>query len=139
VRDPQPLGLRAARRLKRTGEQSDVRVLAAQMGVEIVEREAPPPAQPRLRSEYQPDPPRIILYRNPIDELAEALRADERLSAASCDLDEVHIAHELFHHVERTERLGPLAVAEAEEAAHAFARELLGLDFDPRELSRAGR
>ncbi|UCC68852.1 MAG: hypothetical protein JSV79_02695 [Armatimonadota bacterium] len=139
MRDPEVLGLRAARRLRPTGERPDVRALAAQAGVEVVERQVPPPAQPRLRSQYQPDPPRIILYRNPIDELAEAASARERLSTAECDLYEVHIAHELFHHLERAERLGPLAAAEAEEAAHAFARGLLGLDFDPRELSGAGR
>lgn len=113
-----------------------MRGLAAEMGVEVEERAAPPPAQPGLRSEYQPDPPRIVLYHNPIDELAEALRGSGRLQDGSWGLDEVHVAHELFHHLERVEGVEGLSVGEAEEAAHAFVRELLGLGFDPRELSK---
>jgi len=133
--DPSAVGRELARRFGGEGGRVDVRGLAAAMGVAVEERAAPPPAQPGLRSEYQPDPPRIILYRNPIDELAEALRGIERLQTGSWGLDEVHAAHELFHHLERVEGVEGLSVGEAEEAAHAFVRELLGLGFDPRELS----
>ncbi len=138
MRDPEALGRATARRFKAGGERQEVRALAAEMGVEIVERASPPPAQPGLRSEYRPDPPRIILYHNPIDELAEAVRAQGRFELAARELHDVHIAHELFHHLERVERLGPLSVELAEEAAHSFARELLGLPFNPRELSKRG-
>jgi len=109
--------------------------LAAQLGVEIVVREAPPPAQPRLRSEYQADPPRITLYRDPIDVVAGAIHANQRFDMLACNLDEVHIAHELFHHLEFGGRFGPLAREEVEAAAHGFAAELLNLTFDPSELS----
>lgn len=136
--DAGEVGRRLAQRFGGEGGRVDVRGLAEAMGVAIEERAAPPPAQPGLRSEYQPDPPRITLYRNPIEELVEALRGSGRLQDGSWGLDEVHVAHELFHHLERVEGMAGLSVGEAEEAAHAFVRELLGLGFDPRELSAEG-
>ena len=137
--DPADLGRRLARRLTAGGARPRARELAAQMGIQMLEEERPPAAQPRLRSEYRAGPPRIILYRKTIDFLAAARRDDGVSGEAEFDLDEVHVAHELFHHLERAEGLGPLTGAESEEAAHAFARELLGLPFDPRELSELGR
>jgi hypothetical protein len=109
--------------------------MAADLGVQIIEREAPPPAQPQLRSEYQGQPPRITLYRDPLDSLAAAVHANQRFDMLACDLDSLHIAHELFHHLESGQRSGPLQAHEVEAAAHAFAQELLGASFDPRELS----
>jgi len=133
--DPAALGRRVAGRYIARGVRPGVAALAAQLGVEIVVREAPPPAQPRLRSEYQADPPRITLYRDPIDVLAGAIHANQRFDMLACNLDEVHIAHELFHHLEFGGRFGPLDREEVETAAHGFAAELLGLTFDPGELS----
>ncbi len=136
--------------------------LAAQMGVEVSQVQSPPPAQPRLRSEYAADPgiagfslprtarPRITLYTDPISALGTALQAKARStgSGQACatlsDLTELHIAHELFHHIESagygglqpacTECLRSLIRDEVETAAHAFAEELMGLDFDPEEF-----
>jgi hypothetical protein len=105
------------------------------MGVHIQERPAPPPAQPELRSEYQPSPPCIILYRDPIDVLAGAIHANQRFDMLACNLDEVHIAHELFHHLECGQRFGPLRREEVEAAAQGFAQQLLDLCFHPDELS----
>lgn len=136
--DPVGLGRRVARRFIVRGVRPEVRVLAARMAVEILEREAPPAAQPRLRSEYRADPPRIILYRDPVDLLAAAINANQRFDMLNCDLDEVHIAHELFHHLEFGQRFGPLTAEEVEEAAHAFAEEILDLKFHPAELSEVG-
>ena len=133
--DAAGLGRRVARRFIVRGVRPGVKQLAERMGVEVLKREAPPPAQPRLRSEYRSDPPRIILYRNPIDALAAAIHANQRFDMLNCDLDEVHIAHELFHHLEFGRRFGPLKPEEVEEAAHAFAQELLDLKFHPGELS----
>ena len=133
--DPTALGRRVAARYILRGARPGAAAVAAQLGVEVVVREAPPPAQPRLRSEYQADPPRITLYRDPMDILAAAIHANQRFDMLACNLDEVHIAHELFHHLEFGGRFGPLDREEVEAAAHGFAAELLGLTFDPRELS----
>ena len=133
--DATALGRRVAGRYVVRGVGPGAAALAAQLGVEVVVREAPPPAQPRLRSEYQADPPRITLYRDPIDLLTAAIHANQRFDMLACNLDEVHIAHELFHHLEFGERFGPLGREEVEAAAHGFAAELLGLAFDPSELS----
>ena len=133
--DPEELGRRVARRFVMRGARPDVRQLAEQMGIEIAQRETPPPAQSRLRSEYRCQPPHIVLYRDPIDSLAAAVHANQRLDMLACDLEAVHIAHEIFNHLEFGPRFGPLRPDEVEAAAHALAQELLGLTFDPRELS----
>ncbi len=133
------LGTQLAHRFKSDGARPEVAALAARLGVEIVSRDAPPPAQPRLRSEYQPEPPRIILYRAPIDSLAEAASADPRFEIERGELDELHVAHELYHHLERVGHAERMSLVETETAAHAFARELLGLTFDPRDLPAARR
>ncbi len=133
--EAEELGRRAARRFIVRGVRPQVRDLAAKRGVAILVQEAPPPAQPGLRSEYRSDPPRIILYQSAIEALAAAIHANQRFDMLNCRLDEVHIAHELFHHLQGEKRLGPLSQEDAERAAHAFAQELLGLLFDPAELS----
>ena len=130
------VGRRAARLLKAAGLALDVRSLAAQWGVEILERGSPPPAQPALRSEYRPAPPRIILYLEAIACLANKLEPNGQPEMPGCDLVPVHIAHELFHHLEAERGLVLLGREEAEHAAHAFAQELLNLSFDPAALSR---
>jgi hypothetical protein len=109
--------------------------LAAQMKVEVVLLEAPPPAQPLLRSEYTATPPRITIYTGPINSLAVAIHANQRFDMMRCDLAELHIAHELFHHLESGQRFGPLTRDDVEAAAHSFAKELLCADFEPEELS----
>ncbi len=129
------LGRRVAQRYIVRGVRPKPSALAGQMGVELMQQEAPPPAQPRLRSEYRSAPPRIVLYCDPIDELGAAIHANQRFDMMRCDLLEVHVAHELFHHIEFGQRFGELTPDEVEAAAHAFAQELLELDFDPAELS----
>jgi len=129
------VGRRAAERLKASGVRTDVRQLAERMGIEVVVQAAPPPAQPGLRSEYQPSPPRIIVYRQAIAALSAKRRAGGHGESLTCDLEEVHLAHEIFHHLEAEEGLCLRDRGEAEEAAHAFAQELLGLPFDPSELA----
>jgi hypothetical protein len=129
------LGRRIAQRFMPRGLRPKASDLAAQMKVELVLLEAPPPAQPRLRSEYTSTPPRITIYTDPINSLAVAIHANQRFDMMRCDLVELHIAHELFHHLASGQRFGPLTRDEVEAAAHAFAKELLGADFDPEELS----
>jgi len=129
------LGRRVAQRFIFRDVRPKPSDLAEQLGVEIVREVSPPPAQPRLRSEYRSDPARIILYCDPIDSLAVDIHANQRFDMMNCDLLEVHIAHELFHHLEFGERFGPLTTDEVEAAAHQFTQELLELSFDPSELS----
>ena len=136
IADPRDLGRRIARRFIVRGIRPDVRELAAQLEVQVLEQGAPPPAQPGLRSEYRREPPRITLYREAIESLSATIFVDQRFDMLACSLDEVHIAHELFHHLECGQRFGPLRPDEVEEAAHAFTQELLDLTFDPHELSR---
>ncbi len=129
------LGRRAARCLMQWKLRLKPSELAAEMNVEITPAGSPPPAQPGLRSEYTCDSPRITLYREPISALRLAIQANQRSDMMECDLTELHIAHELFHHLESGRRFGPLTRKEVEAAAHAFAKELMGLDFEPGELS----
>jgi hypothetical protein len=135
IGDPAELGKRVARRFIVRGVRPSVRELIVQMGVEVKERPAPPPAQPGLRSEYQQKPPSITLYRDPIDLLSAAVHANQRFDMLACNLDDVHIAHELFHHLEAGQRFGPLRDDEVEAAAQAFTETLLELAFHPDELA----
>jgi hypothetical protein len=138
AQDAVALGRRVAQRFMPRGLRPKASDLAAQMKVEVVLRETPPPAQSAsggLRSEYTSTPPRITIYTDPITSLAAAIHANQRFDMMRCDLVELHIAHELFHHLESGQRFGPLTRDEVEAAAHAFAKELLGADFEPEELS----
>jgi hypothetical protein len=123
--DPASLGRQLARRYLEAGARPKPSELAARLGIEVVTQPAPPPAQPGLRAEYQARPPRITLYLSTL----AGLRAPEHH-----DLEELHIAHELLHHLEATGAAPRLSRADSEEAAHAFARELCGLSFDPAAL-----
>jgi hypothetical protein len=135
AQDAVALGRRVTRRFMPRGLRPKPSDLAAQMKVEVVLLEAPPLAQPLLRSEYTSTPPRITIYTDPINTLAVAIHANQRFDMMRCDLAELHIAHELFHHLESGQRFGPLTREEVEAAAHSFAKELLGADFEPEELS----
>lgn len=128
------LGRRVARRYILRDVHPRPSDLAKQLGVEISFQEKPPSAQPRLRSEYRADPPHIIVYSNSLAELDAAVHANQRFDMMRCDLTEVHIAHELFHHLEFGSRFGPYDREEVEEAAHSFTQELLELDFHPTEF-----
>jgi hypothetical protein len=134
--DTAALGRRVARRFMPRGLRPKPSDLAAQMQVEILHVEAPPPAQPGLRSEYGATPPRIVVYTDPLSTLGVAIHANQRFDMMRCDLAELHIAHELFHHIESGQRFGPLTREEVEAAAHSFAKELLGVDFEPEELDK---
>jgi hypothetical protein len=128
------LGQRVARRFIVRGVRSKPSDVAGELGVEVILEASPPPAQPGLRSEYRAEPPRIIVYTDSLERIAVAVHVSQRFDMMRCDLVELHIAHELFHHLEFGGRFGRLGKEEVEAAAHDFARELLDLDFDPREL-----
>lgn len=128
------LGRRVARRYIFRDVRPRPSELAKQLGVEIIRQENPPPAQSRLRSEYRADPPRIIIYTNSLSELEAAIHANQRFDMMRADLLEVHIAHELFHHLEFGGRFGRYNREEVEAAAHSFTQELLELVFHPAEF-----
>lgn len=133
--DPEGLGKRIAARYLGRGMRPRVRELIAQLGVAVLVEDRPPPAQPDLRAEYRHDPPQIILYRLPLELLSDRIRVSQRFDLIACDLEELHLAHELFHHLEFGGTYGPLRPEEVEAAAHAFARELCDVSFHPEELS----
>jgi len=133
--DPEGLGKRIAQRYIPRGLRPNLRELAAQLGVQIIVEDHPPQAQPGLRAEYRHEPPQIILYRAPLELLSGAIHATQRFDLLACSLEDVHLAHELFHHLEFGGTFGPLRPDEIEIAAHAFAQELCDLSFHPTELT----
>ncbi len=120
--------LAAKAMLARFGKISP-RAMAEALGLHIERRPRPMPdlASLRVRSEYLTHSAAIVLYEEPLQELAQLLRA-KRPRLAGLNLEELHIAHELFHHLESGRP------AASEKAAHSFVRHLLGLDFFPAEL-----
>jgi len=133
--DPEGLGKRIAQRYLVRGLRPNLRELAAQLGVQIIVEDHPPQAQPGLRAEYRHEPPQIILYRAPLELLSGAIHATQRFDLLACSLEDVHLAHELFHHLEFGGTFGPLRPDEIEIAAHAFAQTLCDLTFHPTELT----
>lgn len=131
--EPVALGQRLARGLRGIGGRPDPRKLAERLGVDVIELAAPPQAQPGLRSEYRPSPPRILVYRSALERLSEALPEGR---SSDGDVMDLHIAHELFHFLEEEEELEPLDRAAAEQAAQAFAGSLLELSASQMELLR---
>jgi hypothetical protein len=118
---------RAAEELAAARPTSTPSDLARELGIEIVEAPAPSPAQALLRSEYTADPPRIILYERTIRAVFARLQSTSYGVRSCAELRELHVAHELFHHLEMDGRFGSLTGEESEKAAHVFARHLCGL------------
>jgi len=125
--DAAALGRRVARELATDWVGPDLRALAEQLGVAVLTRDSPPPAQAGLRAEYQASPPRIVLYASAIAAGRVCLPApflprvqgSYALTPRQCE--DLHIAHELFHHLRAVHRFAPLTLSEEEEAARAFA------------------
>jgi len=100
---------------------------ALSLGIEIIEAPSPPPAQPTLCSEYRANPPRILLYTRSLHGGSLGIDATQGNPSAYEVSKELHVAHELFHHLEMARRFGSLTRAESEAGAHAFARCLVRL------------
>jgi len=102
-------------------------------------------------AEYQPRPPRIVLYRRGLHPLERNAHAAPLLGRATPH--DVFIAHELYHHIEAVRPEMPIArryrptlfrignwhwrtgiAVLAEIAAGAFAQSLLDLPCHPRAL-----
>jgi len=129
--------------------------LAEHFGLRVQSQENPPDARPgdRIRSAYLDNPPTAVLYRGPLEELADLIYLHR--PNLSVDLLSLHLACVLFQHLERTgmtsisDPLGTIAPApEAKAAArigrltqyatglaaYAFAQALMGLSFFPADL-----
>jgi hypothetical protein len=105
-------------------------------------------------AEYRPRPPKILLYARGLAPLAQALaRAPAARLLGDATIEDVFIAHELYHHLETTRTETPIArrhqatlfrigkwrwrtgiAALAEIAAGAFAQGLLDLPCHPKVL-----
>jgi len=128
--------------------------IAAALRVPVTRSDEPAQAGPSvLFSEYRARPPSIILYARSLEETNGLIRAhglEELLGLA--DVTPVHLAHELYHHLEgkkltpgtagfriETARLGPLHFRTglpslSEIAADRFATALLGLRVPPKTV-----
>jgi signal peptidase II len=127
--NPEETGRKAAQEMAARFGKIPPMKMAETLGLRIEHRPLPPPgfSALRVRSEYLGDCGAIVLYDEPLRELSLLLSA-KRPDLAQVDLEAVHIAHEIFHH------LSPAQSAAAEKAAASFAAELLGLRFPPEEL-----
>jgi signal peptidase II len=122
-------GRSAARALRDRYKDLSPQQLAETLGLQIqreIKSECAPPGLV-VRSEYRCEPPTVVLYLEPLQELA-GLVAARRPELAALDFEALHIAHEIYHFLEAG---GP---ADSETAAHAFVEELLHLNFSPHIL-----
>ena len=129
--------------------------LADRFGVRVCCEPQPPASRPgdHIRSAYLDRPPTAILYRAPLEELADLVYLHR--PKLEIDLLSLHLACVLFQHLERigmtsisdplgtiapagearaAARLGRLTRYSTGLAAYAFAQALLGLSFFPAEL-----
>ena len=128
--------------------------MAAALGIAVIRSDDPARAGALVHfSEYRPKPPTITLYRRSMGEANQLIREHdlEDLLGFS-DVDPIHLAHELYHHLEakklipgaarfrlETFRLGPLRFRTgfpslSEIAADRFALKLLGLKVAPKAV-----
>ena len=129
--------------------------LAEAFGLRVRCEAGPVDATPgdRVRSAYLDSPPTAILYRAPLDELADLVYLHR--PNLSIDLMSLHLACVLFQHLERigmtsisdplgtiapasearaATRIGRLTRYSTSLAAYAFAQALMGLSFFPADL-----
>lgn len=121
-------GVIAAKAIRTRFESMTPNEIARSLGVQVMHYDQPSKALTELgvRSEYRDTPPSIILYDAPLQQLEEKIQTHLR-EWSGVDLAELHIAHELFHH------LGNGASA-SEADAHDFAAYLLKLPASPEIL-----
>ena len=150
VGDAVAAGQLAAERVSRDHPRASVDDVLADLGVDVVESDAPPKvAWTYRRSQYRGRPPRVIVYRRALTEL-RTLVADADLAwALPADrIRDLMLSHELYHHLAFSElgrvsdrlrlpsRFGPFTVRRRiltldEVAAHAFAQRFCGLSVAP--------
>ncbi len=105
-------------------------------------------------AEYRPRPPKILLYARGLSPLEQALAgAPAARLLGDATLEDIFVAHELYHHIEATRTVTPIARRHqatlfqigkwrwrtgiamlAEIAAGSFAQALLDLPCHPKVL-----
>jgi signal peptidase II len=121
-------GVVAARATRtRFGNMSPSEIANA-LGVKVIHDDQPSQALADIgvRSEYRNKPPTIVLYDAPLRDLAQEIQTRDS-EWFGVDLAELHIAHELFHHLEN-------GTSASERDAHDFAANLLKLPVSPDVL-----
>lgn len=147
-------GERVSRELMAQWGTTDPFALAQSLGIKISFTEGKSRVGSHVRfSEYRGKPPAITIYSESMDDVNGAIR-ENGLGAklGISDITPIHVAHELYHHVELQKKPPPTAgfriptlvvgpirvdsglVSLAEIAANAFAQELLGLRMYPSLL-----
>lgn len=131
------------------------REIVAELGIKLATTSDDPLVGTIWRfAEYRPRPPQILLYERGLAPVERGLaRAPAARLLGDATLDDVFIAHELYHHMEATRAETPIArrhqatlfrigkwrwrtgiATLAEIAAGAFAQGLLGLPCHPKVL-----
>ncbi len=128
--------------------------MAAALRIAVIRSDDPAQAGPLVHfSEYRQKPPAITLYRRSMEEANQLIQEhDLRDLLGFADVEPIHLAHELYHHLEakkmiigatrfrlETFRLGPLRLRTglpslSEIAADRFALRLLGLKVAPKAV-----
>jgi hypothetical protein len=128
--------------------------MAAALRISIIRSDDSAQAGPMVHfSEYREKPPEITLYRRSMAEANRLIREHDLEGLLGfADVEPIHLAHELYHHLEakklipgasrfrlETFRLGPLRFRTglpslSEIAADRFALKLLGLKVAPKAV-----
>jgi hypothetical protein len=142
--------------LRKQYPAADIMLLLEQLGVDLkISEEVNEIGNIVLRSEYYAEPPRIVIYRSSIRGLEEFIKRFGLTDAVAPGLlIPIHVAHELFHHIEylrkdplsqrttvTTLRFGPWRLksgvrALSEIGAHAFVQAWFSLDWYPFVLDQ---
>jgi hypothetical protein len=148
-------GAAAAMDLRRRFPGKTPREIARELAVPVTATDDDPLVASIWRfAEYRPRPPKILLYTRGLAPLEQALAsAPAPRLLGDATVEDVFVAHELYHHVEATRVATPIArrhqatlfrignwhwrtgiAALAEIAAGSFAQALLDLPCHPKVL-----
>jgi hypothetical protein len=137
----------------------DIRSVAEEMGVKVeISDQKDEIGNMVIRGEYYAEPPRIVIFEQPIKVIYDLMERVGLSNLLGSDLlIPIHVLHELFHHLEslRKDRLsecysvttfglGPLRLKSSvrvltEIGAHAFAQRWLNLDWYPFVIDQIER
>jgi len=144
-------GQNTARNIAKEYGTKNVISIAKKLGVEVVYS----PNENviggiKKRADYLMKPPTIIVYKESISEILHLTKHQPFRTLKKEEIVAAHIAHELFHHIERTRigqvsqrfkvdivKLGPFRIRSgirslSEIAAHSFAKAMLNLPYSPK-------
>jgi hypothetical protein len=146
-----------AQELRQRYPGADTVALAQKLGVEVIHSDQPGKlGNIVLRSEYYDQPPKIVIYNSSVKALQEVIERTGHTDLLPPKLlVPIHVAHELFHHIENlkkdhlsqrykvaTLRIGRWRLIESgvrmltEMGAQAFVQAWLNLDWYPFVLDQ---